>query len=242
MKCHIPISVTAFLGLMIFNGVKCQDMKEKSTMAYDTAKELVVKKNGVLNEQLGTAIEIYKLEDGSAVVLNNVSHFAEFYPNADDVLKRNKRPFNLIEKYQADLKDFPSNKDSILTDLSSKLKIRIDPTNLDMIYLKKVSDAVKRLPGDRVRNSLYLGLIVFLGETIMQIRGGAWELTTSNFPTQNLLFPKLVDSAGRENQFALKMVSDAIDDIAKFDWPSMVLFWTNIDNIQAGPPITGGNN
>lgn len=221
-----------FWGFIIKSTAQTQPhMKNGSIIKISDAKELIKKKSGILKWQLGTAVEIYELEDSAAVTIDNISHLGIWHSNIKKAIPNMDGPSDPIEEYQAFLQDFPANKDSVLTDLSKKLKIKIDPLNRERKYQDEITNAVKKFPRKKVMDSLYLGLMVFLGETIINLKGGGWKIRSIDLRGKTFLEPVFVDTTGRPVEFLIKMIRDEMDNISTFDWNSIVIFWERIDKI-----------
>lgn len=231
------ISAVFLLTALIGRGQSKVYMNNYKKLTLDEAKNLISEKKGILNESasLLPSVEIYELNDNSAVVLNNAGNRATFYASKSDVIKTgaDRRPKDLIEKYQTELKEFPGNKDFLLIQLGNKLKIEIRPHNHDKAYLDSISVAVKGFPKEMVNDSLYLGLLVLMGETVIGLNGGSWDVKTVNFPLPDLRKPVLLNNDGVENQFVAKMVEDSLERLSSFDWYLMVRFWMDSNKIKS---------
>jgi hypothetical protein len=193
--------------------------------------------NAILNKEasLLPAIEIYELDNGSAIVYNSVRNkFTFYYDKADIILPpERRRPRDIMEDFQSEMKAFPGNKDSILLKLSEDLNAVIDPKNLEKSYLDSISKSVKKYSTHSDIHKLFFGLVVFLGEEIICHKGGKWDIKTVNFPVPNLLKPFLVDSSGKQEIFFIKTIQDNIEENPrKFDWYILAIFSTSSQRLR----------
>lgn len=232
MKITISLFLSfAFSSVANLMAQETVNMKKYSAIAFTEANKLILEKKGILNSRVSLlpTIEIYELEDGSAVVINKMSSTADLYFRAEDLIRtRGQRPSkDQMERFQGELQNFPDNVFEILQGLSQKLGVAIDVLNLNKNYLDSISEAVKSFSKHEAADSLYLDLCVYLGELYIQKNKGSWQKGTVGNGVPNLIQPILLDSSDKENQFLFKMVNDGLDDVGTFDWYLMVLFWTN---------------